>query len=834
MKNRKEFICTVTFFICLFLIIMNGLSAMPGEDEKAMLINDLGLWYTQPATTWGEALPMGNGRIGALVFGGVEQERLILNESTLYSGGPYSYDSLPDLTRNIDILARLIRNGEYADADAYGDKYVTGRNVPCYQPLGDIVFQFGGTGESTDYVRELDLSEAVSKVHYQKGGTSFSREVFISHPDDAVIIHMQANQKGAINFRMTMESQHPTSKLMPSGEKEFIFTGQVPDFVLRRTLEWVEERGQEWRYPEIWDKDGNRIPGVSTVQYNGKGVKFEVRVRVLSCDGTVSADTQGLNVEKAKEVVLAVAVASSFNGFDKDPVTEGADPAARTSAVIAKVARKSYNQLLNNHLADYKNLFDRVSFHLPSNNEQLEQPIDVRKKNNANSIDPSLEALDFQFGRYLLISSSRPGGQPVNLQGLWNVDIVPPWGSDYTTNINTQMNYWPAEVTNLSECHETLFQFLKDVSVTGSKVASKMYNFPGWVLHHNTSLWRGAHVVDWQANVSFWPMAGGWLCQHLWEHYLYTLDTDFLRNTAYPLLKGSAGFYNAWLVSDENGHLLTPVSTSPENQFIYIDEHGQRTTAGMSMGCTLDMAIIRDVFRHTIEAAKLLHTDEGFSKELEDKLSRLLPYQIGSRGQLLEFSKEFIEGPPRHNTSPYYPLFPGNQFTMGKTPKLVEAEKVLIESRSGSRIGGGGWPAAWLAALWARLKDGDKALPYINGMINRTFPNMFSGRGTTFQIDANLGYPAAVAEMLLQSHEEEIELLPALPHVWASGSIHGLRARGGFEVGMDWQNEKLTQAFVKSSRDTSIVVCYGGKKQELAIKKGDTLYLNSDLTIKKD
>jgi len=830
---RKKIILYVTFLLVgMALLSKSVISGEAKEGRKTLPDKDLTIWFSKPATQWQDALPLGNGRIGAMVFGGVNQERVILNEATLYSGVPHKYDSLPDYTGYLGIISQMIRNGDYADAGEYGDKHITGEASPCFQPLGDLVFRFPGSGYYKGYSRDLDLSKALSSVRYTQDGSNFYREVFISHPDDALIIRMKSDSKGAINFSFSMESQHPTLQATAQAKNEFIYTGQVAGFVLRRTLEWVEERNQQWKYPEIWDKEGKRRPGAASILYNGKGIKFEVRIRVLDCDGTISTNDNGLKIEKAGEVLLAVAIGTSFNGFDKDPTSAGIDPAVKTRKVIDQLSKKSFNRLYSNHLTDYQKLFNRASLHLESSAGQMDQPTDIRKSNNANAPDPSLEALFFQFGRYLLISSSRVGGQPVNLQGLWNVDIVPPWGSNYTTNINTQMNYWLAETTNLAECHEPLFRFLEDISVTGGKVAGQMYKRPGWVLHHNTSLWRGAHPVDINAPTSFWPMAGGWFCQHLWDHYQFTLDREFLKNTAYPLMKGAAAFYDAWLASNEHGYLVTPVSTSPENQFLYVNKHGQTLSGGMSEGSTMDMAIIRELFKNTMEAGKLLNTDGEFCGKLEAKLSRLLPYQIGSKGQLLEFSKEFAEGPPRHNTSPYYPLYPGTQFTLRKTPELTESLKTLMISRSGSRVGGGGWPGVWYAALWARLKEGDKSWSYLKGVLGRTFPNMLSGSGTTFQIDANLGYTAAVVEMLLQSHDGEIEFLPALPKGWSSGSVKGLRARGGYEVSMKWQNGNLIDASVKSMTDGVVKLRLGAKTAAFSMKKGEQISLDTKLNIK--
>lgn len=818
-KNRT---IKINFLLlCLFAVSTSAFSIDQGNKK------DLRIWFTKPGTEWLEALPMGNGRIGAMVTGGVEQERLILNEATLWAGVPHDYESLPDHTSHLDSVARMISNGHYASADTYGNKYLTGEASPVYQPLGDLLFNFEGHGEYTNYSRELDLSEAVSKIFYQRDGANFTREVFVSHPDDAIIIRLTSDKKEALNFNMSMESKHPTLQLSPSGNKEYVYSGQAPGLLLRRSLEWVEEKNQQWKYPEIWNEDGTRKLGASNIIYNEKGTKFEVKVSVLSCDGDVSSDSKGLIVKKATEVVLVVAVSSSFNGYDKDPVTEGVDTSVKTSKVIAETSKKNYPQLLENHLTDYKNLFNRNSIQLESKDEQMVKPTDERKKSLASMEDPSLAALYFQYGRYLLIASSRPGGQPVNLQGLWSVDVIPSWASNYTLNINTQMNYWLAETTNLSECHETLFDLIKDLSVTGRKVASDMYNLPGWVVHHNTSLWRGAHPVDINAFVSFWPAAGGWLCEHLWEHYLYTMDKDFLRNTAYPLMKGSAEFYDAWLVPDENGHLITPVSTSPENMFRYIDENGVTQNAGMSTGTTMDMAVIRELFRNTIEAGKILNQDTEFSASLEDKLARLLPYQIGSYGQLLEFSKEFIDGPPRHNTSPYYPLYPGTEFTFSKTPELTEAVKTLILKRD--RKPSRGWGSAWHAALWARLKDGEKSVSFINALVEENAPNLLNSGGISFQIDGNLGYTAAVVEMLLQSHDGEIELLPALPKSWASGSVNGLRARGGFEINLSWENGELARADLKSETDTNVTIRLGKQTVEYAVKQGEILTLNNRL-----
>ncbi|MDR3261320.1 MAG: glycoside hydrolase family 95 protein [Tannerella sp.] len=831
-KHIKKSICLYAVAALLLTAGTRAAEAQSGDDLK--------IWYSQPATDWLGAIPLGNGRIGAMALGGVSEERIILNESSLYSRESPVLDTLPNLEKHLDIIARMIKNGNYADAEEYATKHVTGTAVPCYQPLGDILFQFQGQDGFTDYTRELDLSSAVAKVRYQVGDAGFTREMFTSYPDNALIIRFKSDRKGRLNFNVRMESVHPTVHLTAE-KKEVVFTGQLPGLALRRTFEWVEEWGQQWKYPDVWEKDGKRKPESTffnpdpqgndhyPVVYNGKGIKFEARLRILRCDGQVSTDNNGLRVSGAQEVVIAVAVASGFNGFDKDPVTEGLSADTENRTVLSALANKPYSRLLQNHVADYQRLFNRVSLQIPREQSKTALTTEQRKTGYSLSSDPSFAALQFQFGRYLLISSSREGGQPANLQGIWNVDIIPPWGSAYTTNINMQMNYWAAEATNLSECHEPVFNFLKEVSVTGSRVAREMYNRPGWVLHHNTSVWRGAHPVDWFGQISFWPMGGGWLCRHLWQHYQYTKDLPFLRETAYPVLKGAAEFYNAWLADDGNGHWVTPISVSPENAFIYIDETGRQKMAGMSMASSLDLAVIRELFQYTIEAENILHVDGGLSPALADKLSRLYPYQIGQRGQFLEYFKEFIESPPRHNTSPYYPLYPGDQFTLQKNSALAQSVKTLMLNRTDSRPPGGGWVGAWYVALWARLGEGDRTLPYIEALVSRTHQNLFSGGGSVFQIDANLGFTAAVTETLLQSHSGELNLLPALPGAWPVGTVKGLCGEGGFEVSMSWQEKRLTSATVKSKTAGHAKIRYGEKIIEREMKPGETLRLDGGL-----
>lgn len=819
----------------LFLAAIVALPFLFTETRAQVPKNELTLWYNTPAKNWLEALPLGNGLIGTMVFGGTSSETLVLNEGTLWAeepGGRY----MPDITKDSSYVFNLIRTGQHAEADLYVTKHWLGRSVPCYESLGNIRMFFDSTGVVSDYKRQLDLTEAVARVHYNRNGVSFDREVFTSYPDHAVIMHFYADKEGAIDFKLGLESQHPTAKLKASGPNEITFTGQLPGIALRRTLEYVEQNNEQWKYPEIWNKDGTRKPFAKQIMYgsevDGKGMYFQVRVRVLNSNGKVSTSDDGLVIEDAQDVTLAVAIASSYNGFDKSPSREGIDPATRTSSVISKLIGKTYQQLLSTHLADYKEIFGRVSLQLGEPNENSNLPTNERLLKNVDNPDPTLTALYYQFGRYLVIADSRPGSQPANLQGIWNVDRIPPWGSEYTMNVNMNMNYWGVEAANLGDCHEPLIQFMREAAITGSKVAKEMYHSPGWVMHHNTSIWRDAQPVDWFSYVSFWPMGGGWLCEHLWEHYQFNPDLAYLRNTAYPIIKGSAEFYDHWLVDDGKGHLLTPVSDSPENMFYYNDKNGKQIMGGLTMGSTMDMAIIREVFTNAIKAAKLLNVDVAWCQKLEARLAKLLPYQIGSRGQILEYYKEYKEVPPRHNTSPYYPLFPSGQITPRQTPELAAAVQKLMEERGARK--GGGFPGAWLATDWARLGRGDMSISFINSLVSRNHPNFFNGGGNVFQIDANMGGYAAIGEMLLQSHTGEIELLPALPKDWVSGSVKGLRARGGFEVAMTWKNGVFTTGSIRSITGTTATVRHGEKTKVINLKKGETIHLNSELMLIKN
>ena len=813
-----------------------------GSARAAPSAERLRLWYRRPAADWNEALPIGNGRLGAMVFGGVAEERLQINDDTLYSDEPGQRDIPIDITKTFGDVLSLMRARKYAEAEAIMNRHWIGRVWPCYQPLGDLYMAFDGHGSAAEYERELDLSEAVCRVRYRMGGTLFEREILASHPDDLIVIRLTASGPASLRFTARFASAHPTARMTRAAPDAISLRGQAPGLAVRRTLEWIEQRGDQWKYPELWDKNGKRLPHARPVLYagetGGRGMFFEARLAAKVRGGPVSASDKGLRVEGAREALLLLSAATSFNGFDKSPSREGADPAARARATITAASGKSFARIRAAHAADYRKLFGRVSLSLGGTSAQGALPTDERIQRFGGGGDAALAALYFQFGRYLLIAGSRPGTQPLNLQGLWNQEVIPPWASGYTININTEMNYWLAEAGNLAECHEPLFRLIRELAVSGRRTARQMYGRRGWVSHHNTTLWRSAQPVDNAAMPSFWPMSSGWLCEHLWEHYLFGGDVRFLGEVAYPLMKGAAEFYLDWLVEDSQGRLLTPAGVSPETGFFYIDGRGVRKRAGVTMGPTMDLAIIRELFTNCIEAAKVLNRDGAFRGVLEDRLARLLPYQVGGRGQLQEWAEDLEETDPKHrHISHLYALHPANHITPRGDARLAAAARRTLELRGDE---GTGWSRAWKINFWARLEDGDHAYMLVKKLLTPAkgsgvrrygggvLPNLFCSH-PPFQIDGNFGGAAGIAEMLLQSHAGEIHLLPALPAAWPAGSVRGLRGRGGFEVSMEWRRGVLVAAGLHSTLGRRCKLRYRDTVVEFPTVRGRTYRLDPAL-----
>jgi len=822
MKQFNSFLLLV-FFLVSFIA--------KGQSEP------LKLWYEKPAEKWTEALPIGNGRQGAMIFGNPLNEHFQLNENTLYSGEPSSTYKNVNIQNDLPQVIKMLEQEKYAEADKFVTENWLGRLHQCYQPFGDLHFSFeGDENQVTNYYRELDIVNSVAKVSYTLDGVNYSREVFASFPDQLIIVRISADKKASVSFKLNFSSVHTTCSSETPSKNVLVFKGQAPGFVLRRTLEHVESKNDQHKYPEIYNADGTRKPFAKQVLYgdevDGKGMFFEAQLEVRNSGGEVTKTVNGLQVSNASEVVLLLSMATSFNGFDKSPSREGKNPAEINRKILETAREKSFEELKKRHASDYKNLFDRVKFELKSD-DYSNLTTSERLKNYMANKDFNLNKLLFQYGRYLMISGSRPGGQPLNLQGIWNAEVIPPWNSGYTININTQMNYWPAEVTNLSECHDPLFRLIKECAVNGAETAVNMYGARGWVTHHNVDIWRSTYPVDNQARFSFWPMTQGWLTSHMWERYLFTENESFLKNELYPVLKGAAEFYADWLVENKEGFLLTPVSTTPENAFYTSDKQ----TATVSMGTTMDMAIIKETFERTIFASEILGVDKDFRTELLAKQAKLLPYKIGSKGQLQEWSVDFEEPEPQHrHLSHLYGFHPGDQITREKTPALFEAVRKTLELRGDAATG---WSMGWKINFWARMFDGDHALKIINNLFNYVeegsteytggglYPNLFDAH-PPFQIDGNFGYTAGVAEMLLQSHEGIIRMLPALPSEWPTGKISGLKARGNIEVSLEWKDGKLLDATVKSQKDKTVVVDYNGKTIKVQLKQNQPKSINTN------
>jgi len=791
----------VNIILVLCLNILGTYSASGQSDHI--------LWYKQAAQFFEESLVLGNGKTGASVFGGVESDKIYLNDATLWAGEPVDPYMNPDAHTHIPAIREALKQENYRAADSLNLK-MQGTFSQSYAPLGTMYMDFKHDGEASNYYRELDIASAVSKVTYEVEGVKFSREYFVSHPDRIMVIKLKSSNAGALNFDLRFESLLEYDLALANNTLSV--QGRAP---------YHAEPNYRRNLPDPVKFDENR------------GTRFSALMKIRHPDGQITVTDSTIGLAGASEAILFVSTATSFNGYDKDPAKEGLNEQALALEQLTRAFPISYNELKDAHLDDYQQFFNRVSLNL-GGSEAPDLPTNERLKRYASGKeDKNLEILYFQYGRYLLISSSRTPGVPANLQGIWNPYIRPPWSSNYTVNINVEENYWLAENSNLSEMHQPLLGFIGNIAETGKITARTFYGVGGWAACHNSDIWAMSNPVGDFGNGhpvwANWNMGGTWLSTHLWEHYSFTQDIEFLENRGYPLMKGAAQFCLEWLVEDAQGNLITSPSTSPEN--MYITPEGYR--GATFYGSTSDLSMIRELFAQTISASEILDKDPDFRSRLEQALEGLYPYQIGEKGNLQEWYYDWEDADPLHrHQSHLFGLYPGHQITPLKTPELAAACRRALEIKGDESTG---WSKGWRINLWARLWDGNHAykmyrelLKYVDpdGMNTNysdgggTYPNLFDAH-PPFQIDGNFGGAAAVVEMLVQSSKEEIRLLPALPDAWEEGSVEGLLARGGFELSMEWDELSPTWIRIRSGKGGETTLIHGEKQKAIYLQKGE-------------
>ncbi|WP_273568629.1 glycoside hydrolase family 95 protein [Maribacter halichondriae] len=772
------------------------------------------LWYDRPAEHFEETLVLGNGRMGASVFGGIETDSIYLNDITLWSGEPVDPNMNPDAHTYIPTIREALKNENYALADSLQLK-IQGSFSQSYMPLGTMKLHFEHEGSPSNYRRELSLENAISKISYSINGVEFTREYFVSHPDKVMVIRLKSAQKGKLSFQIDFNSLLKYEVAIDENILEA--SGYAPYHV---------EPNYRGDMPNAVRFDPER------------GTRFSALFHIKNTDGEVTVTDNSVGLENGTEALIFISIATSFNGYDKNPATQGLDHQSIAKNQLTGALDKSFVKLRALHLLDYQNFFQRVHLNLGQTSAP-DLPTDARLKSYAKGEeDKNLEVLYFQYGRYLLISSSRTPKVPANLQGIWNPYLRPPWSSNYTTNINLQENYWLAENANLTEMHIPLLSFIENLSKTGAVTAKNFYNTDGWAACHNSDIWAMSNPVgdfgEGDPKWANWNMGGVWLSTHLWEHYEFTRYKEFLGKFGYRHLKGAAQFSLNMLVEDENGYLITSPSTSPEAAYITSDGYEGQTL----YGATADLAMIRECFEQTIAASKIMGIDTDFRAQLEKALERLYPYQIGKKGNLQEWYHDWEDAYPKHRHQTHlYGLYPGHHITPEKTPELAEACRVSLEIKGDDTTG---WSKGWRINLWARLWDGNRAYKMYRELLRYvepdgvkttyargggTYPNLFDAH-PPFQIDGNFGGAAAVIEMLMQSTVDEIRLLPALPDAWPEGNIKGVMARGAFEMDLEWKDKKPVKIVVRSPKGGTTTLIHQNKRKTITVKPKEKVEIN--------